>query len=402
MLRSQLGPGDHLLLGNDAYGGTLRLIARVLAPTGITFTPVDLTDPDAVERAWTPSTRLVWVETPTNPLLTVVDIGAVAEAAHERGGICVVDNTFATPYLQRPLARGADVVVHSSTKYLGGHSDVVGGFVAVSDPYVAEVVGFLQNAVGAVPGPFDCYLQLRGIKTLGVRMDRHCANAAAVADLLVAHPAVASVRYPGLPWHPGHEIATRQMSGFGGMVSFVATGGAEAARAMAERTRVFTLAESLGRGREPDRGPGGHDPPVHRGHRARGRSGPGAPLGRDRDPRRPARRPRAGAHRLTAVRRSWWARTAAGKSLGSSCELTGSSHEAGRTVTRRSLGWARHRPLTGGPSHRTPDPTARCAPPVLPADPPPPGAHASGRRWWCSSWCSRPSRSVRRCGPRAT
>ncbi len=246
VLRSQLGPGDHLLLGNDAYGGTLRLIARVLAPTGITWTAVDLTDPGAVDAAWTASTRLVWVETPTNPLLTVVDIGAVAEAAHERGGICVVDNTFATPYLQRPLTRGADVVVHSSTKYLGGHSDVVGGLVAVSDPYIAEVVGFLQNAVGAVPGPFDCYLVLRGIKTLGVRMDRHCANAAAVADLLVAHPAVASVRYPGLAGHPGHEIAARQMSGFGGMVSFVAAGGADAARAVAERTRMFTLAESLG------------------------------------------------------------------------------------------------------------------------------------------------------------
>ncbi|MGZ4694281.1 MAG: cystathionine gamma-synthase [Acidimicrobiales bacterium] len=246
VLRSQLGPGDHLLLGNDAYGGTLRLIARVLAPTGVTWTAVDLTDPGAVEAAWTLSTRLVWVETPTNPLLMVVDIGAVAEAAHERGGICVVDNTFATPYLQRPLARGADIVVHSSTKYLGGHSDVVGGFVAVSDPYIAEVVGFLQNAVGAVPGPFDCYLVMRGIKTLGVRMDRHCANAAAVADLLVAHPAVASVRYPGLAGHPGHEVAVCQMSGFGGMVSFVAAGGAEAARAVAERTRVFTLAESLG------------------------------------------------------------------------------------------------------------------------------------------------------------
>jgi len=246
VLRSQLGPGDHLVLGDDAYGGTLRLIARVLAPTGITWTAVDLSDPAAIEAAWTPSTRLVWVETPTNPQLSIVDIGMVAEAAHERGAICVVDNTFATPYLQRPLALGADVVVHSTTKYLGGHSDVVGGFVATRDPYLAEVVGFLQNAVGAVPSPFDCYLVLRGIKTLGVRMDRHCASAASVADLLVAHPAVAAVRYPGLADHPGHAVASRQMSGFGGMVSFVVSGGAEAAQALVSRTRVFTLAESLG------------------------------------------------------------------------------------------------------------------------------------------------------------
>ena len=246
VLRSQLRPGDHLLLGHDVYGGTFRLISRVLAPTGVTWSAVDLTDPDAVDKAWTPSTRLVWAETPTNPLLDVVDIAAVAEAAHHHGGICVVDNTFATPYLQTPLSWGADVVVHSTTKYLGGHSDVVGGFVAVNDPYLAEVLQFLQNATGAVPGPFDCYLVLRGIKTLPVRMDRHAANAALVAEFLAGHGAVASVAYPGSPDHPGHEVAVRQMRNGGGMVSFVATGGAEAARAIAGRTTVFTLAESLG------------------------------------------------------------------------------------------------------------------------------------------------------------
>jgi len=246
VLRSQLQPGDHLLLGDDAYGGTFRLISRVLAPTGVTWSAVDLTNPGAVTRAWTPATRLVWVETPTNPLLNVVDIGAVAEAAHEHGGICVVDNTFATPYLQTPLALGADVVVHSTTKYLGGHSDVVGGFVAVNDPYTAEVVGFLQNATGAVPSPFDCYLVLRGIKTLPVRMDRHGANAALIAAFLAEHPAAGAVYYPGASNHPGHDIASRQMRNGGGMVSFIAAGGAEAARRIAGRTCVFTLAESLG------------------------------------------------------------------------------------------------------------------------------------------------------------
>jgi cystathionine gamma-synthase len=246
VLRSQLRPGDHLLLGDDAYGGTFRLISRVLAPTGVTWTAVDLTDPEVVARAWTPSTRLVWVESPTNPLLNVVDVAAVAEAAHQHGGICVVDNTFATPYLQTPLTLGADVVVHSTTKYLGGHSDVVGGFVAVNDPYLAEVIGFLQNATGAVPSAFDCYLVLRGIKTLPVRMDRHCKNAGLVAQFLAGHTRVAAVYYPGADDHPGHAIATRQMRHGGGMVSFVAAGGADAARRIAGRTTVFTLAESLG------------------------------------------------------------------------------------------------------------------------------------------------------------
>jgi cystathionine gamma-synthase len=189
---------------------------------------------------------VVWVETPTNPLLAVVDIEAVAEFAHVRGAICVVDNTFATPYLQQPLSLGADAVVHSTTKYVGGHSDVVGGFVATNDDALDERLGFLQNAAGAVPGPFDCFLALRGLKTLAVRMDRHCANAAAVAEMLCRHPAVERVLYPGLPGHPGHEVAARQMRGFGGMVSCTLRGGEEAALGVAAGTRIFTLAESLG------------------------------------------------------------------------------------------------------------------------------------------------------------
>jgi cystathionine gamma-synthase len=241
-----LRPGDHLVLPSDAYGGTFRLVAQVLAATGISFDAVPLDDLDAVRSAWRDETRLVWVETPTNPLLTIVDIAAVAGLAHERGAWCVVDNTFATPYLQQPLTQGADVVVHSTTKYLGGHSDVVGGFVALDDDERAEQVGFLQNATGAVPGPFDCFLVLRGAKTLAVRMDRHCANARAVATLLDDHPAVAGVCYPGLATHPGHEIARGQMRDFGGMVSCTLAGGGDAARAFVRGTRLFTLAESLG------------------------------------------------------------------------------------------------------------------------------------------------------------
>ncbi len=201
---------------------------------------------DALRDAWTDTTRVLWVETPSNPTLHVVDIAAVADFAHARGAVVVVDNTFATPYLQRPIELGADVVVHSTTKYLGGHSDVVGGFVAVADAELGERIAFLQNAVGAVPGPFDCYLVLRGIKTLGVRMDRHCANALAVAEMLDAHPAVARVLYPGLATHPGHDVAAKQMRGFGGMVSFLVTGGEAAALDLVARTEVFTLAESLG------------------------------------------------------------------------------------------------------------------------------------------------------------
>jgi cystathionine gamma-synthase len=235
-------PGAHVVLSADAYGGTYRLVTRVHGPAGLRHSIVDLTNVAALPE----DVDLVWVETPTNPLLGIVDIAAVAAAAHERGARCVVDNTFATPYLQQPLALGADVVVHSTTKYLGGHSDVVGGFVATNDDGVAERLAFLQNAVGAVPGPLDCYLVLRGVKTLAVRMDRHCANARAVADALVAHPAVAAVRWPGLLSHPGHELAARQMRDFGGMVSFTLKGGEEAALKVAGSTRLFTLAESLG------------------------------------------------------------------------------------------------------------------------------------------------------------
>ena len=246
VLRAVLGPGDHVVIPDDAYGGTFRLVARVLAATGVEWSAVDLTDPESLAAALRPTTKLVWVETPTNPMLTVVDIAAIAAIANGHGARLVVDNTFATPYLQTPLALGADVVVHSSTKYLGGHSDVVGGFVATNDDGLADSLAFLQNAVGAVPGPFDCYLVLRGVKTLGVRMDRHCSNAAAIATMLDAHPAVERVLWPGLPGHAGHEVATRQMRDFGGMVSFIAAGGEEAALALVARTTLFTLAESLG------------------------------------------------------------------------------------------------------------------------------------------------------------
>ena len=241
-----LRPGDHVVLGNDAYGGTFRLIARVYGERGIEWSAVDLTDTDALAAALRPETRQVWMETPTNPMLTVVDIGAVADAAHSVGARLVVDNTFATPYLQNPLGLGADVVVHSSTKYLGGHSDVLGGFVAVDDGALAEQLAFVQNAAGAVPSPFDCYLLLRGIKTLGVRMDRHCDNAGAVAGFLDGHRAVDRVLYPGLADHPGHDVAAGQMRRFGGMVSFILRDGEAAAVAAVSSTKVFRLAESLG------------------------------------------------------------------------------------------------------------------------------------------------------------
>ena len=242
----RLVPGDHVVIPDDAYGGTYRLVSKVLAPAGITWSAVDLTSVDALGAALRPETRIVWVETPSNPMLTVVDIAAVAGVAHAHGATVVVDNTFATPYLQQPLARGADVVVHSSTKYLSGHSDVVGGFAATNDTDIAAHLGFVQNAVGAVPSPFDCYLVLRGVKTLAVRMDRHGENARAIVAMLAEHPAVSRVLYPGLPMHPGHDVARRQMRGFGGMVSFIAAGGEAAALAVVAETRLFTLAESLG------------------------------------------------------------------------------------------------------------------------------------------------------------
>lgn len=241
-----LDPGDHVLIPDDAYGGTYRLVNAVHGPTGLAHTAVDLTDPDAIAVAWTDRTRLVWVETPTNPTLRIVDIAAVAAVAHERGARVVVDNTFATPWLQQPAPLGADAVLHSTTKYLGGHSDVVGGAVLLDDDEWADRLRYLQNATGAVPSPFDCYLVLRGVKTLAVRMDRHSVAASAIVELLVDHDAVTTVHWPGHPDHPGHDIACRQMRGFGGMVSFVLRGGTEAARSVVTATRLFTLAESLG------------------------------------------------------------------------------------------------------------------------------------------------------------
>ncbi|MGH7691149.1 MAG: cystathionine gamma-synthase [Candidatus Dormibacteria bacterium] len=245
-LRALLSPAQHLILNVDAYGGTFRLVDRVHHPAGVDFAVTDVGDPLALERAWRPETKVVWVETPSNPLLRIVDIRRVADFTHQRGGRLVVDNTFATPYLQNPLALGADLVVHSTTKYLGGHSDVVGGCLALDDPDLAERLAFLQNSTGAVPGPFDCYLVQRGIKTLAVRMDRHCQNAARVADYLAGHPLVKEVLYPGLPGHPGHQTAQHQMRGFGGMVSFLHAGGEAAAVEMVAQTKVFSLAESLG------------------------------------------------------------------------------------------------------------------------------------------------------------
>jgi cystathionine gamma-synthase len=242
----QLAPGAGVVLGGDAYGGTFRLIDKVYGASGHPWAAMDLSDPGRLEREWPAGTAMVWAETPTNPAMAVVDIAAVAEIAHAHGALLVIDNTFATPYLQQPLALGADVVVHSSTKYLGGHSDVVGGCVALEDDDLADRLAFTQNAVGAVPSPVDCYLVQRGLKTLAVRMDRHCDNARAVVDVLTDHPAVARVLWPGLPGHPGHDVAKRQMRDFGGMVSFVLRGGEEAAVRVAEATRLFTLAESLG------------------------------------------------------------------------------------------------------------------------------------------------------------
>lgn len=239
-----LDAGERVLLGNDAYGGTYRLISKV--HTQLSWTAVDLLDVDALVRNWPADTRLVWLETPTNPLLRCFDIEAICAAAHERGALVCVDNTFATPYLQQPLALGADIVVHSATKYLGGHSDVVGGFLALSDDALAARLRFTQNAAGAVPSPFDCYLALRGTKTLAVRMDRHCHNAQAVVSMLQSHPKVEAVLYPGLESHPGHRAAARQMRNFGGMVSFTMRAGREAALRVAASTEIFTLGESLG------------------------------------------------------------------------------------------------------------------------------------------------------------
>jgi cystathionine gamma-synthase len=246
LLRTICRPGDHVLIPADAYGGTYRLFDKVLAPWGLTYDPVPLIDIDRVRAGVRPETRVIWVETPTNPLLGIADIAALAQVAHAADALLVVDNTFASPYLQQPLSLGADVVVHSTTKYLGGHSDVIGGALVVADADLGDRLAFHQNAMGAVAGPFDAWLTLRGIRTLGVRMDRHCANAAAVADLLVRNPRVDHVYYPGLAGHPGHEIAAKQMRGSGGMVSFRLADGEDAAVRVCERTVLFTLGESLG------------------------------------------------------------------------------------------------------------------------------------------------------------
>jgi len=240
-----LRPGDHVLLANDVYGGTYRLLARVLADWGVAHDVVDMTDLAAFRSAVRDETRVVWVETPTNPLLKVIDIAAAAELAHGAAAMCVVDNTFATPYLQRPLELEADVVVHSVTKYLGGHSDLVGGAVVTNDDALADRLAFLQNAVGAVPGPMDCYLALRGVKTLALRMEAHCRGASRIAEFLSQHPRVTRVHFPGIPGHPGFEVAVRQMKDFGGMVSFEVGSKDEAVRVV-QRTKLFFLAESLG------------------------------------------------------------------------------------------------------------------------------------------------------------
>ncbi|WP_156689345.1 cystathionine gamma-synthase [Mycobacterium sp. Marseille-P9652] len=245
-LRAMLRPGEHVVIPNDAYGGTFRLIDKVFTRWNVDYTPVALSDLDAVRGAITPRTRLVWVETPTNPLLTIADIAGIAELAAQSSAKVLVDNTFASPALQRPLTLGADVVLHSTTKYIGGHSDVVGGALVTNDEELDEAFGFLQNGAGAVPGPFDAYLTMRGLKTLVLRMQRHSENAMAVAEFLAGHPAVGAVLYPGLPGHPGHDVAARQMSDFGGMVSVRLRGGRPAAEALCAGTEVFILAESLG------------------------------------------------------------------------------------------------------------------------------------------------------------
>jgi cystathionine gamma-synthase len=245
-LRAVLRPGDHVVIPDDAYGGTFRLIDKVFTEWGVAYTPVALSDLDAVRAAIIPATRLIWVETPTNPLLSIADIAAIAELGRKSLVKVLVDNTFASPALQQPLTLGADVVLHSTTKYIGGHSDVVGGVLVTDDEEIDAAFGFLQNGAGAVPGPFDAYLTIRGLKTLVLRMGRHSENAAVVAEFLAGHPAVSAVRYPGLTTHPGHEIAAAQMRSFGGMVSVRMRGGRHAAEELCARTSVFILAESLG------------------------------------------------------------------------------------------------------------------------------------------------------------
>lgn len=245
-LRAVLRAGDHVVMPDDAYGGTFRLIDKVFTQWGIDYTAVSLSDLDAVRAAVTPQTKLIWVETPTNPLLSIADIAGIAGIAASSKVKVLVDNTFASPALQQPLTLGADIVLHSTTKYIGGHSDVVGGALLTSDEELDTAFAFLQNGAGAVAGPFDAYLTMRGLKTLVLRMRQHCENATLVAEFLADHPAIGTVLYPGLPSHPGHEVAAKQMSGFGGMVSVRMRGGADAARQLCASTEIFILAESLG------------------------------------------------------------------------------------------------------------------------------------------------------------
>lgn len=245
-LRALLRPGDHLVIPDDAYGGTFRLIDKVFTQWGVTYSTVAVHDLDAIAAAVTENTKAIWLETPTNPLLNIADIAAVAQLARDRGARFVVDNTFSSPYLQQPLGLGADIVLHSTTKYLGGHSDVVGGVLVTDDHELDEQFAFLQNGAGAVPGPFDAFLTLRGTKTLAVRMERHSDNAERIVDFLVGHPAISAVFYPGLSTHPGHEVAARQMTRFGGMISIRLAAGRQAALDLCRRVRIFTLAESLG------------------------------------------------------------------------------------------------------------------------------------------------------------
>jgi cystathionine gamma-synthase len=246
IIRTVLKPGDHVVLPNDAYGGTYRLFAKVAQPWGIDFSTAEITNPESIAAAMTPRTKLVWIETPTNPLLNVGDIAAIAQVAHAGGALLVVDNTFASPYLQQPLLLGADIVLHSTTKYMGGHSDVVGGSLVAVDPELGERLAYHQNAIGAIAGPFDSWLVLRGLKTLGVRMDRHNSNAADIVAFLQTQESVSHILWPGLPDHPNHDVARKQMKGFGGMVSFRVKAGEQAALDICSKTAVFTLAESLG------------------------------------------------------------------------------------------------------------------------------------------------------------
>jgi cystathionine gamma-synthase len=246
LLRTVCRPGDHVVIPDDAYGGTYRLFARVAQKWGLEWTAARISDVDAVRSAIRPTTKIIWVETPTNPLLRIADVAGLTALAHDHSALLAVDNTFASPYLQQPLAHGADVVIHSTTKYVGGHSDVVGGALVTRDDALGEELAYHQNAMGASSGPFDAWLTMRGVKTLGVRMDRHCDNAERVVEFLSGHPRVSTVHYPGLPEHPGHEVAAKQMKRFGGMVSFRAAGGEDQAIAICNRAKLFVLGESLG------------------------------------------------------------------------------------------------------------------------------------------------------------